>query len=684
MQATDLPAAEIEADPRALSAHAALNRTGVPYPEDSDIPTLFRRRVAERPDAPAVVHRDRRLSYAQLDALSSVLAARLTAGGVRAGEIIGVCVDRGPEMVAALLAVVSCGAAYLPFSAQWPDTRLAELFAQCDCRRALTDRAGQLAARFPGLVTVPVDGAEREGPAGRPAGGPPPDPDGLAYVNFTSGSTGRPKGVRVQHRAVVRLVSGAVYAELGRRARVLQLAPVTFDAATFEIWGALLTGGVCVLYPSDFIRFSELERVLNEEAVTAAFLTTALFNSILDETPQVLDRVARILTGGEAHSVKHIDRALARYGPGRLTSVYGPTESTTFATFHPVLEPPDPTTPVPIGTPIQNTRAYVVDRERLCAAGETGELLLAGPGLSPGYLGMPEATAERFVARRIGGEPERLYRTGDLVLLREDGVLVFQGRQDDQVKINGYRIEPGEIAHHLTAHPEVRQSFVTTDQGPAGDRILVAFVVPASDRCTPAALREHLTGLLPGYALPADIRLRAALPLTASGKVDRGVLLAAPAAGPAGRFQQIVDRHGLKLVELPDSAPTAGDAAAARMLGCSPAQIVESLVFRSPAHRGPVVLLLCGGSHRIDELRLGERIGAPLSRADADFVRRATGFPDGSVPPFGHREPVTLLVDGDLLRFDELWAAAGSPRTFVRLRGAISELLPAHTVVRVR
>jgi len=232
-----------------------------------------------------------------------------------------------------------------------------------------------------------------------------------------------------------------------------------------------------------------------------------------------------ILTGGEAHSLKHIGKALQQYGTDRVTSVYGPTECTTFATYHPIRELRVGETALPIGRPIQNTRAYVVNENGLCEPGEIGEILLAGPGLSPGYLNHAEATWERFVDLEIDGTADRLYRTGDRALLGDDGELVFQGRSDDQVKVNGYRIELGEISHHMDQHEGIRQSFVTAATNASEEKSLVAFVVPDNDRCTPAKIREYLQTRLPAYMIPADIRLRRSLPLSASGKIDRNALL---------------------------------------------------------------------------------------------------------------------------------------------------------------
>ncbi|QFG21349.1 amino acid adenylation domain-containing protein [Actinomadura sp. WMMB 499] len=512
------------AAPGALAIHDRINRTAVEYPDDRGVAALFERQAVRTPDATAVVHRERTLSYRELDLLADGLAARLHEAGVGRGDVVGVCCARSPELIAALLAVLKCGAAYLPFDPDWPDGRLRLVLGRARCGVVVTDRPPALRARLPEQRFVPADGA-----AGGAVSGAAPavraDPDDIAYINFTSGSTGTPKGVPIRHRSIVRLVHAARYARLDEHARLLQLAPISFDAATFEIWGALLNGGTCVLYPSAFLRFSELRKVLEAQRVTVVWLTAALFNTIVDEAPATLASVGTILTGGEAHSLRHIAAALRHYGPDRIVNAYGPTESTTFATYHPVRALDPDGSPLPIGTPIQNTRLYLVDGDRLCGAGETGEVWLAGPGLSPGYLANPAATRERFVERDIGGRRERLYRTGDRGRFRPDGAVVFLGRLDDQVKINGHRIEPGEVVHHLNRHPHVRQSHVVVGATAAGERTLVAFVVPEHEACTAASVREHLRAELPKYLIPSVIHFCAALPLSANGKVDRRALL---------------------------------------------------------------------------------------------------------------------------------------------------------------
>jgi amino acid adenylation domain-containing protein len=503
----------------AVELHRRLNETAVEYPRDSGVPALFAEQVRERPGAPAVVQGERTLTYRELDRLSNGLALELTANGVTPDTAVGVCVARSPELLVALLAVLKCGASYLPFDAAWPDERLYGLFTDAGCRWVVSDLP--LAGRFDDRRLISVNDVPESaaGPDVRVTA------DTVAYINFTSGSTGRPKGVPIRHRGITRLVSAARYVRLGPDSRLLHLAPVTFDAATFEIWGALLHGGTCVLYPDPHLRLSRLGRVLREQRVSVLFLTTALFNTVVSEAAAALDTVGTVLTGGEIPSMRHMGEALRRYGPGRLVHVYGPTESTTFATYHRVDAIPDGAVTLPIGLPVQSTRLYVVDGDELCAPGVSGEIWLAGDGLATGYLGRPELTADRFVDRVVGGTRERLYRTGDFGFLRPDGELVFQGRKDDQVKINGFRIELGEIAHHLDLHPAVRSSYVTVRS--AGDRAVWAFAVCDDPSLSAKSLREHLRARLPAYMVPARIHLCDVLPLTPTGKVDRHALLAA-------------------------------------------------------------------------------------------------------------------------------------------------------------
>ncbi|ACA93186.1 amino acid adenylation domain-containing protein [Burkholderia orbicola] len=509
----------LRCDEAAWSLHERINQTSVPYPDDASIGELFDRVVARRPDAAAVIAASRTCTYRELDDCANALAWRLIDEGVRPGDVVALVLPRGVDLVAALLAIVKAGAAYLPLDAAWPAQRIAHLLEQTGCRHALHGAAGPAPAALGACRALPVsidalrEQGRREAPHGRATAA------SIAYINFTSGSTGQPKGVPIEHRSVARLVFGARYARLDTESRVLQMAPVTFDAATFEIWGPLLNGGACVVYEDGFVRASRLRDLIERHRINLLFLTTALFNALVDEAPATLASVETVLTGGEAHSLRHMNEALRRYGADRIVSVYGPTECTTFTTWYPVREIGPDETMLPIGLPIQNTRLYVVDQDALCRAGEPGEICVAGPGLTPGYLGMPEITRERFVEYEIAGRRERLYHTGDIGYLREDGVLVFKGRLDDQVKINGFRIEFGEIAFHLQNRPEVRRSYVTVHDNGIEKR-LVAFVVPKSEGSGAEQIRAALAEVLPAYMVPAQIHLCDELPISANGKID--------------------------------------------------------------------------------------------------------------------------------------------------------------------
>lgn len=520
----------------ALAVHRRINQTWRSYPRDSTVTERFEFWAERCPNAPAAVQGDRQLSYRELNRFANGLAHQLQAEGVGLDTPVAVCVARSPEMLGALVGVLKCGGTYVPVDPDWPDERLRTVIADAGCKWVLTDRPVALQRRLAGsgcraLAVTEQTLAGRDANPTCPAGA-----ESIACVNFTSGSTGRPKGVPILHRGINRLVHNASYGPLNEHSRVLQVTPVTFDIATWEIWGALLNGGTSVMYPAEFVRLSRLDDVIKSGGVNILLLTTALFNSVVDEAPEALETVATITSGGEAHSLRHMAKAVRTYGPGRVVNLYGPTECTCIATFHPVDEPPDENSVLPIGRPIQNTRVYLLtdDAGRLCEPAESGEICLAGDGLAAGYLGLPELTQKHFIHRDIGGVPERLYRTGDRGHLLPSGDVVFEGRWDDQVKVNSFRIELGEITHHLNHHPTVRQSYVAVRED-RGGKSLVAFVVPTGPSATtPESLCDHLATRLPRYMIPAQIHLIDTFPLTPNGKIDRRALLTTsdPSATP--------------------------------------------------------------------------------------------------------------------------------------------------------
>jgi len=520
----------------ALTVHRLINKTARPYPSQSSIKELFERCAEDFGSRTAIAAGTDVLTYRDLNRLANGMACGLRQRGVSPGDCVALCAGRSCELIVSLLAIIKCGAFYLPLDASWPGDLLRKILDAFGCGLVLLGQGCSLAARLPAGNLLAVDLSHLAPVDVNPRADV--DAEAIAYVNFTSGTTGDPKGVPIQHRSIARLVFDAVYAPLDENSVLLHLSPVTFDAATFEIWGALLRGGTCVLYPSAHLRFSTLRQVVRHTGVSVLFVTTALFNAVVDEAPDTLDTVGTILTGGERYSHRHISKALGRYGPGRLVHVYGPTECTTFSTYHPVSHVPAEPGSLPIGKPIQNTRVYLARQNHLCRPGEVGEILIAGPGLSPGYLGVSDGGLAAFAEYEIGGVIERVYRTGDYGHLLGSGELIFEGRRDDQVKVSGFRVEMAELSRVIGDHPRVRLSYVTVAEATAGDKMLVAFVVGCSPSLTVPEVLEHVRARVPPYMVPAIVQICGNLPLTASGKVNRQALLAScrmPLREPAER-----------------------------------------------------------------------------------------------------------------------------------------------------
>jgi amino acid adenylation domain-containing protein len=479
------------------------NDTASDDPRSAGLPALFAAWAEAAPEAPAVIDGGEIWTYGRLARAAHRLARHLRSLGVGRGSRVGVAMERSAAVVVGFLGILEAGGAYLPLDPTYPDERLAFMLADAGAAVALVhqrtrERLAELAksgASAPLRLTCldgdwgAIDGAGAFPPVR--AGG-----EDLAYVVYTSGSTGRPKGVAVPHRAVVRLVRDTDYVRLGPEDRVAHAASISFDAATFEIWGALVNGAAVVVIAKEVaLSPARLARLLRAQGVTALFLTTALFNQVVRQEPDAFRPLRHLLFGGEAVDPAAVAAALGEGGPERLLHVYGPTESTTFTTWHRVRQVAQGARTVPIGRPIANTTVYLLDGgQELVAPERGGELCIGGEGLAWGYLNRPELTAERFVPHPWSGEPGgRLYRTGDLVRQRCDGAVEFVGRVDQQVKIRGFRVEPGEVEAALLEHPAVREATVMAreDDEPGGKR-LVAYVVPepAGGR-SPAAPRDR-------------------------------------------------------------------------------------------------------------------------------------------------------------------------------------------------
>ncbi|MFZ0477716.1 MAG: non-ribosomal peptide synthetase [Terriglobales bacterium] len=509
---------------------AQWNNTATEYPRHLCIHQVFEQEAARRPEAVAVRFENEALTYRELNERANQLAHRLRDLGVGPEAMVGTVMERSLEMVIALLGILKAGGAFVPLDMNYPAERLA--FMASDTKAPVLVVQKQAWERLSGqswlqaqLVAVDGDTDEiarqsKENPANLSS------PESLAYVMYTSGSTGRPKGVMVPHRAVVRLVKNTDYIEFTEQDVFLQFSPVSFDASTLEIWGALLNGGCVAVASPSTKSLEEIGATIRKHGVTTAWLTAGLFNLMVEQRAGDLKPLRQLLAGGDALSVSHVKQALQSLPNCRLVNGYGPTEGTTFTCCRTITVEDAEGTSIPIGRPIANTQVYILDANGCpVAVGEEGELYVGGDGVARGYLNQPELTVERFVPNPFGGDSNaKLYRTGDLACYRADGTIEFRGRIDQQIKISGYRIEPGEIEATLTAHPEIKSAVVVARHDGPGQKKLVAYVVPQNGSYSATELRTYLEQKLPPYMLPSALMTLDVLPLSPNGKLDRDAL----------------------------------------------------------------------------------------------------------------------------------------------------------------
>lgn len=510
------------------AALGALNETRADYPQLA-IPQLFDRQVATRPEAVALEFDGRVLTYGELARFANQLAHRLARLGIRRGDRVGLMLEGSTEMVVAMLGTLRAGAAYVPIDLACPRARIETILA--DTMAKVTITTPTCAARLEAVETtvVSLDGdfaVLRDESEQAPS--VPLEPDDVAYVMFTSGSTGRPKGAMIPHRAVVRLVRENAFAQIVATDKVGQGSNCAFDAATFEIWGALLNGATLVGLGNDVMLSSAaLARVIAKRGISVLFVTTALFNELVAAQPDTFRGLRVLLFGGERVDARRVREVLGSVAPKVFCHVYGPTETTTFATWHRLSAADLGRGTIPIGRPISNSTAYVLDSGmRPTALGEIGELYLGGDGLAHGYLGNPGLTAQSFVPSPFAEGGARLYRTGDKVRWGEDGAIEFIGRYDDQLKLRGRRIEIGEIDFWLKSQPGIRQAVTTVREDASGEKRIIAYIVSdagAAVEIVPA-VQDELRRRLPPYMQPHAVVMLAALPLTSNGKIDRKAL----------------------------------------------------------------------------------------------------------------------------------------------------------------
>jgi amino acid adenylation domain-containing protein len=502
------------------------NDTRRDYPNKC-VHQLFEEQVRDHPDSPALLDAEKKVSYRELNQKANRLAHRLGDLGVGPEVRVGICLERSAEFIIGILAILKAGGTYVPLDPAYPRERLTFMIEDSGIEVLIstTAFAQKLSPQKSTVLCMDLlDQASGEDYADL---SPLVSLDSPAYIMYTSGSTGTPKGVEILHRGIIRLLRGVDYIRFSRKEVSLHMAPTAFDASTFEIWGALLEGSPLVLYPHQVPTARELGDVIQNCGVTTMWLTTSLFNAVIEEFPEALQPLRQLIIGGEALSVPHVQRALAALPDTQIINGYGPTETTTFACCYPI--PRSSTeflTTVPIGRPIANTTAYILNPSmQLAPIGAVGELYIGGDGLARGYVNAPELNHQRFVSDPFSARAcDRLYKTGDLARFRGDGLIEFVGRVDDQVKVRGFRIELGEIESAMAQHPAIKSAAVTVGDG-AGDRMLVAYVVPREGHVlTAETVTSFLKQKLPRHLIPTRVVFLEELPLTRNGKVDRRAL----------------------------------------------------------------------------------------------------------------------------------------------------------------
>jgi amino acid adenylation domain-containing protein len=493
---------------------------------------LFEAEAANRPERVALRDGEDFLTYAALNRRAERLSGRLQATGVKPSTFVGIFLPRSIDWMVAALAILKSGAAYVPLSLEDPAPRRNQIIQDATIKLVVTTQA-MAPSLSPTTIRILIDASEKElifAPYRKPV----VFPEHPAYCMYTSGTTGRPKGVVIPHRGVVRLVKKQCYADLGGNQVFLQLAPLAFDAATFEIWAPLLNGGVLALFGATIITPEAIIAAVQRHQVTTLWLTTDLFLQFSPQQLEALTSLQQLLTGGDLLPTPAL-QAAARHLPNcRLLACYGPTENTTFSTVFPVT--PDNLKghgTTPIGRPIRGTSVYVLDaNHQPVPIGVTGELYLGGDGLALGYQGQPEATTAAFISHPFNDtQGARLYRTGDLVKWLPDGNLFFCGRRDRQIKIRGYRIEPEEIESTICRHPDIRACAVMATDTRQHVKVLSAYIECCQKdvKLSPERICRHIAMSLPAYLVPSQFFVVEQMPMTSNGKIDRKILKSIPA-----------------------------------------------------------------------------------------------------------------------------------------------------------
>ena len=487
---------------------------------------LFAEQVQKTPDNIAVIYKQENLTYQQLNNRANQLAHYLKSLGVKPETRVGICVERSPEMVIGILAILKAGGAYVPLDPAYPTERLTFMLEDVQTSILLTQTHLQNRLPINQEIVVNLD-TDAEIIAQYPADNLPSEvtPENLAYIIYTSGSTGTPKGTEVPHRSFMGFMFGVDYIHLDESQSWLQHSSISWDGLTLEMWTPLLYGGRCVLYPEKIPTAEKLTQLIQEQKVSTLWLTSALFNLMIDTIPQGLLGIKQLLIGGESLSINHVRRALELLPKTKIINGYGPSECTVFTCCYPIPQQlAENVHSIPIGKPIGDRTVYILDTHlHRVPIGVPGELYVGGASVAKGYLNQPILTSEKFISNPfIAGDT--LYKTGDLVRRLPDGNIEFIGRIDTQVKLRGFRIELAEIEEVLIQHRDIQQVVVIAREDEPGNKLLVAYLVAQNNVPTPSTLRNFLKSKLPDYMIPAAFVFLENLPLTANGKINRRAL----------------------------------------------------------------------------------------------------------------------------------------------------------------
>ncbi|PAD65391.1 non-ribosomal peptide synthase [Bacillus siamensis] len=491
------------------------NNTKTTYERDESIISLFSRQAEKTPDHQALHAGGLTLTYRELDERSTAFARTLLENGLAQKGIAGVLAERSPEFIIAVLAVLKAGGTYLPLDADLPSDRIADMLTESGAQLLTVQNGIETDIYFSRIISIPAAAEKQTADAGKL--NTVTSPDDLAYIMYTSGSTGKPKGVMISNRNVVSLVSNSNYTSAGTTDRLILTGSIGFDAVTFEIFGALLNGACLhVVDRTTMLAPERFGHYLCSNRITILFLTTALFNQFAQADPEMFSGLHTLYVGGEALSPALINKVRHRCPNLSLYNIYGPTENTTFSTFYEIKH--DFSQPIPIGKPITNSTAYIIEKNGgLAPIGVPGELCVGGDGVAKGYLNRPDLTSEAFVSHPIHPE-EKIYKTGDLAYWLPDGSIGYISRIDRQFKIRGKRIEPAEIEARLTEIEGIREAAViVSDEGQ--EAILCAYYTGA--HVEERTIRSLLARPLPDYMIPQYVVKLDRMPLTANGKVDR-------------------------------------------------------------------------------------------------------------------------------------------------------------------